>query len=636
MSKTNVPIVKIDTDPAKKSLKDLRKELKDLKDQMVNLEEGSDAFREVAKQAGEVKHQMDEINESVRGASSDFGDMIGNVTNTAAGITGAFQAVAGGLQAFGVESEAIDQAIVKMQGLMAVTQGLSAIDDGVKSFGKLTKSINLGSKSLSGFKKALIGTGIGALVVVLGSIIANWDEFTKSIGFSEEALEKFGNKAKGVLNSVKEMFSGIGKGITRIFTGDWAGAKEAFKQGFQFQQNFNEGVRKAEEENNQKRLEEAKVQFEKEYEIKKEQLNRTDDEITKNKELLKLEQNYLKYLNKGSIEYEKQLTNIKNLKDQIVQLENEQVEAAQQRKEAAAEEARLEKEKQNRITLLQIDLSDLSDLEKLNAQLTVQTNILAEIVDETSEEYLKQLKIVNSLIESIEELQKKEADRTYNLSEQQKTYWKTFEKYTQEVLSPYDLFKKEQDNLEELYKQNIITEAEYIEASNNLRKEKNKKFIADVTAVTTAASGLVTDILSSVADQQDTTTKEGFEKSKKLQIASATIQMLTGIATALSGAFTSKTGPWDIALAAIQAASIAAAGAFNINKIKQTTFDSAGSASVSSSSVSRTIIPPVQYSQAVHNATTEGAIKDTKVYVTENDITNTINKVSVQERENQY
>ena len=102
---------------------------------MANLEEGSDAFLEIANKAGEVKHQIDEINESIKGASADFGDMVGNVSNVAAGLIGAFEAVAGGLQAMGVESEAIDETIKRMQGLMAVVQGLSAIDDGIKAIG---------------------------------------------------------------------------------------------------------------------------------------------------------------------------------------------------------------------------------------------------------------------------------------------------------------------------------------------------------------------------------------------------------------------------------------------------------------------------------------------------------------------
>ena len=97
-----------------------------------------------------------------------------------------------------------------------------------------------------------------------------------------------------------------------------------------------------------------------------------------------------------------------------------------------------------------------------------------------------------------------------------------------------------------------------------------------------------------------------------------------------------KSGPWDIALAAIQAATIAANGAIQINKIKSTKFDGGGAANVSAGAVNATIIPPVQFSSAVQGASTEGAIKDTKVYVTESDIVNTMNKVKVQESENTY
>lgn len=589
MSKTNVPIVKIDTDPAKKSLKDLRKELKDLKDQMVNLEEGSDAFREVAKQAGEVKHQMDEINESVKGASSDFGDLVGNITNTAAGITGAFQAVAGGLQAFGVESEAIDQAIVKMQGLMAVTQGLSAIDDGVKSFGKLTKSINLGSKSLSGFKKALIGTGIGALVVVLGSIIANWDEFTKSIGISEEALEKFGNKAKGVLNSVKEMFSGIGKGITRIFTGDWAGAKEAFKQGFQFQQNFNEGVRKAEEDNTKKKKEEEFKEFEEEYNIRKERINREiKDEQLKNELLLKLEKQRLGYLEKDTLEYEKQLTTIKNIRDEIDEIVRKRIE----------EDERWKNEINSyRPQVPGVDKSKMSLNKVYNPKEDEEDNID------------KALEAGNLIIDQTQQIVSIFAESSLGIT----TSWIAGLESFQEVF---------QDTMKIIGEEGEAGWQSYLQVGSK------------------ALSGLG-QMLNALSNEQDASNEEGFKKTKQLQIAATVMNMLSGIMSAWSSAMSPAnawmTAPGQIAYGTVMSATIAGIGAAQIAKIKSQTMNSANpNTNINAKTTSSMIIPPVQYSAAVQGASTEGAIKDTKVYVTETDITNTINKVSVQERENQY
>ena len=641
MSKSTVKVVEIDTNPAVKSLKDLRKELMEYKNQMANLEEGSDAFLEVANKAGEVKHQIDEINESIKGASSDFGDMVGNVTNVAAGITGAFQAVAGGLQAMGVESEAVDKAIAKMQGLMAVTQGLSAIDEGIKSFDKLRKSIgfvgDIGAKSMGKLKKALIGTGIGALVVIVGSLIANWEEFTKSIGISEEKMVHFGNVAKGVLNAVKEMFSNIARGIALLFSGDFAKAGEAFKAGFNFKQNFEAGVAKAEEDAKQEKLKRERELQEELYEIEKERLNRVDDEKKKNKELLKLEKERLTRLTKGTKEYEAQLTTIYNIEKNLKNIEAERLEQEKEKKRLAEEEAKRLKEEEYKKLNLQIDVSELSDFDKLIARLNLETSKLLEITDETSIEYLEQYKIVLALSQAFDDLMKKQEDRTYNLSEQQKTYWKTFEKYTQqEGLTIYEIFKQEEENIRLLFEQGIISAEEYAEALDRLREARQRQLIKDTINVATAASNIVTGLLDGIADQQDTNNKEGFEKSKRLQIASATIGLLTGITNAISGLFTTKSGPWDIALAAIQAATIAANGAMQINKIKSTTFDSGATANVSAGAINNMIVPPVQFSTAVQGATTQGVIKNQKIYVLESDIVNTMSKVKVQESENTY
>lgn len=48
------------------------------------------------------------------------------------------------------------------------------------------------TQGMNKFKIALVSTGLGALVVVLGSLIANWDEFSQLIGVSSDAMEKFG------------------------------------------------------------------------------------------------------------------------------------------------------------------------------------------------------------------------------------------------------------------------------------------------------------------------------------------------------------------------------------------------------------------------------------------------------------
>ena len=174
-------VLEIDTTKAQKSLKELREELKKYKDEMTNVDEGSEQFLKLANAAGEVKHQIDEINQSVRGASADFGDLMSSATKSANGIMGAFQAVRGTITLLGVESDNVEKAIQKMQASMAVIQGVQAIDEGVKGFKKLATAIKVATGATSGFKAALISTGIGTVVVLLGELIAHWDDVTAAM-----------------------------------------------------------------------------------------------------------------------------------------------------------------------------------------------------------------------------------------------------------------------------------------------------------------------------------------------------------------------------------------------------------------------------------------------------------------------
>lgn len=552
MASETIKLLEIDTNPAQTSIKDLRKQLKGFKDEMANLEEGSDAFLEVANKAGQVKHQIDEINESIKGASSDFGDMVGNVTNVAAGITGAFQAVAGGLQAMGVESEAIDQAIAKMQGLMAVTQGLSAIDDGIKSFGKLTTAINTSSKGLGKFKTALIGTGLGALVVVLGSIIANWDEFSKSIGISETAMTKFGDVMKGVLNSALSMIGGVGKAISRLITGDFKGAGEAIKEGFAVQKNFQAGVQKAEEDRTKKQLEEAakRIAIEKEEAEKraKEYQEMIDKRIEENKR-------FKKEINKDRED----------------------------------------------TTLLPTDGLD-----------TTFKNITNSINEATKAE----LDFIEACIQA-----RKDGNEQFEIM-----------KNTAVILSESSLGFGETWT-------NVITDFQkFFNETMDVVETKGKLTWESWSQMAAAGFQAVGTLLNNLSNEQDVNSKEGFEKQKKLQIGATVMNMLSGIMAAWTSAM--QMGPFGLAMAAINTAATAALGAAQIAKIKQTKFGDKGgggsSATPSTGAVSNMIMPPVQYSNAVQGASTEGAIKDTKVYVTETDIADTQRKVSVQESENTY
>ena len=643
MSRETKIKIDIETSQTESSLKALREELKRVKDEMAGLEEGSDAFLQAAKKGGELQHQIQEINQSIRGASADFGDMLGNITNVGAGITGAFQAAKGAMELMGVESENVTKAIKDMQSIMAMTQGLDAIDNAIKSFKKLSTIIGISSKSLSTFKKALIGTGLGALVVVLGSIISNWDEFTKSIGLSTKQLEKLGEVASGVFNVLKGSLQGITKAITKVVTGDFKGALESLKNGFNFKQLYAEGVEakitQREKEELAKREEAHKKYIEereKELDLLVSKTNATISNDTKRtKELIKIEQERLKLYKQGTKEYYDQLIKINELKNKL-------------NKTSSTGSA-------TSIT----DNKELEQLEKDLDNLRKSQRTKLQIIEDTAQEerdILNKSREQNLIDEETYQKMLLEIDKKY--AQERNDYALSLlgnikggdvnstDSFNEQLNSLSEQKQAELDLTKYYYEQGLLAKEDY--ESRTLEIEKTyaaqsqqiqQQRVDSIINIAAAASNLLTGMLVDISEQQDQSNKEGFEKAKKLQIAAATIQMLTGIATAMAGAFTTKSGPWDIALAAIQAASIASAGAFQIAKIKNTKFDSA-STGASSASISggalNTFVAPVQYTQDVQGGSIQEAIGNTKVYVTESDISKTQNKVSVVEQENRY
>ena len=172
----------------------------------------------------------------------------------------------------------------------------------------------------------------------------------------------------------------------------------------------------------------------------------------------------------------------------------------------------------------------------------------------------------------------------------------------------------------------------------NIKEGGSKAFTAYAQIAATALSA-VAQMMNGLAAEQDTSNKEGFESAKKYQIAGATMSMLAGIASAWASSM--QLGPIvGPIMGSILSAFMLATGIMQINKIKSTPFNGgenvSGSSATPNTSAVASIQAPVQYTQDVQGASIEGAIKDTKVYVTESDISSTQKKVDVAESEARF
>lgn len=654
-----VKILQVDTSKSVQSVRELRKAMKDLDNAFISGKMSEEEYMEQTKQLETQMFAVTDAHKDAKLSINDFGVQMKNVATLGKSVTGALTGIQAGMNALGLESSGIAEQISKLQNLQALTEAFGALkDDGVKAFNGLKDAFGSATKGLSGFKKALIGTGIGAIVVAIGLLIANFDELNNWIknvtggaldltkvfdglkGIFENigpTLKSFGNLVLQYLlapfRTVIDTAKGLGNIFQNLFKGDFDGVKKAAEDmasniksnftavgdaakdfGSTVAEGYTNGVKKAEEKVAQKAKEEAAKKAEEYKKQQNERLNQRkatlDAELAyqkathdkewstsqeyKNKlesyynELLGL---YSKTYGEESLEYKKVLTEkltslrdfITNEEQAIIDANNKKLEEERKRAEEELKIAeQREKDKQKLIDSL--DGYGLTGVEKYQKEL-----------DDLKLKYEEEYNLLAGNLEAQTLLQQKYAD---------------------DVAAVHQ--KVAEDS-------NAALEEQYVRVQDSIGKANQ-------------LASFATSMLDSFADAQDKTTKEGFEKSKKMQVASATIQMLQGIATAISGAFTTKTGPWDIILAAAQAASIAVAGGIQINKIKQQKFDG-GSTSISAPTVNMPTAADIANSsintrEIISNSEAQSNLEATKVYVTESDIASTTKKVQTVESEN--
>jgi hypothetical protein len=175
------------------------------------------------------------------------------------GVAGGFSAVQGAMGLVGAEGEEVQKMMLKVQSAMALSQGLNALGEARDSFKNLGASIvnalvklgvltaakeadaavttqqtvstaaniaateaqaaanvtagasfkTMGTAakvSLNGVKGAIAGTGIGLLVVALGTVVAYWDDIKAAVGGVSKELQKNVDLSK---SQVKQAEKGV-------------------------------------------------------------------------------------------------------------------------------------------------------------------------------------------------------------------------------------------------------------------------------------------------------------------------------------------------------------------------------------------------------------------------------------------
>ena len=706
------------------SVKELRKELKAQKNAMLSAEQGTKEYNEALQKSASIQHTLKEQMEEVNASAIDFGQIAGNVVKATGGIVAGFQAAKATMNLFGIENEAVLESLEKMQNLMAITQAIPALDDGVKAFKRLGLAIKTATIGMNGFKVALMSTGIGAAVVALGLLVANWDKVTEAMrrwGIIHEDTKKKLEEQKKKVEDLKQKLEEAQKAYS-----DWEkqtainNLSSEAKEKYQELENTIEGANlkiaesqaKMNQVGNDKRAWESLRDQAKEYEAIRDNAKAAQSEILKNaentkyaaeeakkaaeaakkaaeerKKVAEQEKKEIEEIKKkyselsidislyGASEYQKDLAALVKAEQQALKtiedaekkgvVTKEQAEKDKaaiqkyyitQRENAAKEEAARQRE----ISIEMIDTSYQLEQAKLQKQYDekliseqefndrkkeLQTNYVKDYVDNiqfildteknlTEEQILDLTNKINDARASLNE--NKETDENKDTDPDVLSAKQISEAINASALALNDFSNNPAwGNI----LKNVATLAANWDTLQENIKKGGKEAFTSYAQIAATALGAVAQMMNGLAAEQDTSNKEGFESAKKFQIAGATMSMLSGIASAWASSMQLGFILGPIVGSALSAMMLGI-GIAQIDKIKNTQFGGSGNVSGSSATPNtgavNSIIAPVQYTQDVQGASIEGAIKDTRVYVTEQDISSTQKKVDVAESEARF
>jgi enamine deaminase RidA (YjgF/YER057c/UK114 family) len=582
-------------------IKDNSKSLKaQYKEAVLEVQKLADAFGETsvevanaAKKAAELKDKIEDVNDAIQaqkgeGAFIALGKSISAVAN-------GFSAVQGAMGLVGVESEEVQQAMLRVQSAMALAQGLEGLEDAGRAFkqlGAVVKSTTIftsaynfvmgisnketltnvaiteadsvaktglsastvGLTTVTGgattamklFRLALIATGIGAIIVLVGLLIANFDKVTKVVTTLSGYVIKY------------DYFDNLGTGIKVLigiffpFIGVVYGAIKALEY-FNVIDTKNERNMQARHEANMKRVDKSLAKQEQQRKARKKAYDEETGSIDRQIKLLEaqgkstvaLEQLQLKrsltnqrelikearlnlqilratnMLGVNDEMIEETLTSIAEMKQGILNTENEiKVARINNAKETKKEIDKIEKTEKTEATDLTKDPKYIAEQQRL-----AELNKLELDAIEKREKAIKDANALKLQQEQEFQAQIEEIDEANFQAGLQKTM--SEDEYALELV------RQKYFSLEELAKGNaeqlaIIETAKALEIGA-ITKTASEKELADARAVAEQKSAIQQQGLDT-AMQGVALIKGVFEKSKGVQKAAVIAESAIGIA----------------------------------------------------------------------------------------------------------
>lgn len=608
-----------------------RQKIRQLREELAKLEVGTEAYNAKLQELGTVQRAYQDSMDDAKRASADFGDRMGVVAEAQTNLNGIFQSTIGIFALMGAES----QDLAKIWGVfMAGSSLIQGILNGLDGFGKamnglkLTfsnniKQIKLFVKSLNGVKAAIAATGIGLLVVALGTLIAYWDDVSKAIFGTNDEMEKYRDISDKVSESIAAQNSLLEHNI-RLMSAQGASLEEI----------KNERIKALDAQKREIKATIDQIKADRAALVAKTGLLKTGSWFSGNRKAIKEMDEQMNALLKQAEDVEKSIADVeqKYATDSAIEKINADKKAAEEAKRTAEQNAKDRKAIEERLYDDQTELAIKKRKEQYDRELELfKDNLQAQ--RQLTEEYYKDLDSLMGFDNSDAGIRQADTEAyqssmTGNGAKNgEDVEWQGNGKFTGSTQADLEEWKNERKIYEEEYERQVeaqqrlrkeaieemrlqydaamnngdtegadalleqitATGNKIIEVDNTVAEVK-KQNIADVEEATDRMmekqdsdgkkwmknmqkyGSATSNILSTLGNAADKETKEGFEMWKVTQQAQNAIStVVSSIEAYQSLATVPLVGP---ALGAAAAAAVVAAGAQNAANIEKQKFDS--------------------------------------------------------------
>jgi len=683
------------TGKAENSIGGLEERVEKLKQLIESEPIGSKRFNELNRDLQKAQSSIKDV--ELQFEALDFEQKLTAGSDAIVGIAGGFAVAEGAAALFGAESEQLEKTLAKVAGALALTTGLRDLANGVIAMRKLsiaTKaqavfqelnakatataatvqklfagSVNTTTIGFKALKTAIVATGIGALVVGVGLLVANFDKLAIALGKTTREQQLSNEAQSKGIESINDELSAADK-LSKTLQDETLSREQKRKEVKKFQDKYPELLSNIDAEKTS--IEDINIALQKNIDLLRlkaeaEALEALRAEAFRAKAVAEIEQTRIQ--NNQSDTFLQKLGDITGAlqggataREVANQKQQDAIDAAE--KEIAIIDS-LTKATEDKIAAKEDEGAVIADVTDKTKTETSTKNKAEEEEKKRVANKSKQLQAeqaeLNAFLQAKEDAENQYQDsfktseeqqiqavkdKYFNLIEQAKKYGEDTkileEARAKEIVDIEN--KQAADKLKrEKEKQDKITAQEKKAAEDRAKAEQERidNINKGLDAATTAADGLMA-LNDVVLANQIKGLKEGdarrtelerkaFERSKKIQIAQALISAAQGVVSILSTPSTIP-DPFGTVFKVVQIASLAATTAAQISKIKSAQFGGGASGSIGSAggggaSAGAGGVP-------INNISNTASLIDqeqqnvTQVVVVETDITNTQNTVA--------